>query len=176
MSERIVDRKKAIELVREIAASYIRKNGKPPGILIAVGGTAMALHGVRDESEDVDLYVSVREMESIATEIEASSGYRIDVTSKTNLWGRIDVWDIESDAVMMENMEIEGYYVDLAAISPETLFIVKASSMREKDRNDLSVVLPLTSPEKIMERFASLWTRQDFFVRDESLVNILSKK
>ncbi len=114
-------------------------------------------------------------MESIATEIERSSGYRIDVTSKTNLWGKIDVWDIESDAVMIENLEIEGYYVDLAAISPETLFIVKASSMREKDRNDLSVVLPLTSPEKIMERFASLWTRQDFFVRDESLVNILSE-
>ena len=136
----------------------------------------MALRGLRDESEDIDIFYPDDEFHSIAEEIESRSGYRIDVTSKNNLWGQLKIQDIEQDAQVLESLEIEGFTLDIAAISPETLFVIKSSSMREKDRSDLPLLKQVTSPQEIIARseylLKTLETRQG---REECLANILSE-
>lgn len=168
-------RSETIGLLRSLVERYIQEHGEPPRVLMAVGGSAMILHGLRKESDDADFYSSVREVEEIAMDLSRETGYEIDVTSKKNLWGDLVIPDIESDAVVVEQINVMGYIVDVAALSPEALFVVKASSMREKDRNDLPALLSVTSPDKIMVRFASLWSAQDPYVRDEALVNLVSE-
>ena len=77
---------------------------------------------------------------------------------------------------MLESLEIEGFTLDIAAISPETLFVIKSSSMREKDRSDLPLLKQVTSPQEIIARseylLKTLETRQG---REECLANILSE-
>lgn len=175
MNTDLVNREKALELIKQVAERYIEMNGRPPRILIAVGGTAMALHDLRDESEDVDLFSASRDLEAVCLEFESKTGYRIDVTSKTNIWGDLNIHDIEKSSVVIEQVLVLGHSVDIAAISPETLFVVKASSLRVKDREDLKLIIPVTSPDAILKRFSSLWDKQDSFVRDEALTNIVSE-
>ncbi|MCL4449139.1 MAG: hypothetical protein M1152_05570 [Actinobacteria bacterium] len=60
--------------------------------MIAVGGSAMALHNLRVQSEDI--FSSEDIMAEIAKNIEEQSGVSIDVTSKYNLWGILQIPDI----------------------------------------------------------------------------------
>lgn len=173
--EKKIDRKETVNIIKDVAQRYIEAHGTPPRVLIAVGGSAMILHGLRDDSEDVDLFSNETAVERIALDLEAESGYRVDVTSQKTLWGELNIHDIEQDAVVLENLVLEGYSVDIAAISPETLFVIKSSTMREKDRDDLFLIFPATSPEKIFSRFASLWKSQEISVRSEALINIVSE-
>ncbi len=147
----------------------------PPRTIIVVGGTAMSLRRLRDESEDVDIFYPDDAFRTITEDLERRSGFRIDVTSKNNLWGQLEIHDIEHDAQVVESVDI-GFAVDIAAISPETLFVIKSSSMRDKDRSDLGLLMGVTTPAQIMARaeclLITLETRQD---REEFLGNILSE-
>ena len=171
-----VDREAAIGIIGQMATDYVRSHGRSPKTIVVVGGTAMALRGLRDESEDIDIFYPDDEFHGIAEDIESRSGYRIYVTSKNNLWGQLKILDIEQDAQVLESLEIEGFTVDIAAISPETLFVIKSSSMREKDRDDLPLLIQVTSPQEIIARseylLKTLETRQS---REECLGNILSE-
>ncbi|MHB1287505.1 MAG: hypothetical protein ACYCYP_13315 [Leptospirales bacterium] len=69
----------------------------------------------------------------------------------------------------------KDYEVQVAALSTETLFVIMSSSMREKERDDLSTIMSHTSPEKIMARFAALWLTQKPRVAREALVNIIGE-
>lgn len=55
----------------------------------------MALRRLRDESEDIDIFYPDDALRIIAEDIERRSGFRIDVTSKNNLWGQLRIQDIE---------------------------------------------------------------------------------
>jgi len=172
----LVDRNTAVGIIRELAQAYVEAHGEPPRTIIAVGGTAMSLRRLRDESEDVDIFYPDDAFRTIAEDLERRSGFRIDVTSKNNLWGQLKIHDIDQDAHVVESIDIEGFAVDIAAISPETLFVIKSSSMRDKDRSDLGLLMGVTTPAQIMARaeglLRTLETRQD---REEFLANILSE-
>lgn len=172
---RVVDRENLVDTIRAMVHEYIDRHGMAPRTLIAVGGSAMALHGCRPLSEDIDLYAPEDAFAPIAAEIERESGLRIDVTSKTTLWGVLNIHDIEKDAVVKESVIVDGFVVDIAAISPETLFVIKASTMREKDRDDLPLLINHTSPDRIMVRLESLLKSQDACLFEETLSNVISE-
>lgn len=175
MIEQVVDRDQLILTINSMVHEYVERHGRSPRTLIAVGGSAMSMHGLRSLSEDIDLYSPDDAFAPIAVEIERASGLRIDVTSKTTLWGILNIHDIEKDAVVKESVIIDGFMVDIAAISPETLFVIKASTMRNKDRDDLPLILLHTSPERIMQRLESLLKSQDDRVAEETLLNVISE-
>ena len=172
----LIDHKTAIAIIRELATNYLHVHGSVPSTIIVVGGTAMALRGLRDESEDVDIFHPSDALRVIAEDIEQQSGFRIDVTSKNNLWGELRIRDIEQDAEVVESLEIEGFVVDIAAISPETLFVIKASSMREKDRDDLPLLTAATTQQEVIMRAEYLLnTLETKHMREEFLANIVSE-
>jgi len=171
-----VDREAAIAIIREIATNYVHSHARSPNTIIVVGGTAMALRRLRDESEDIDIFYPDDALRIIAEDIERRSGFRIDVTSKNNLWGQLRIQDIEQDAEVVESIDIEGFAVDIAAISPETLFVIKASSMREKDRDDLPLLTRVTTQQEIITRAEYLLkTLETRHGQEEFLANIVAE-
>ncbi len=171
-----VTRETALLIISDMVFRYIQSHGKPPNTIIAVGGTAMSLRGLRDESEDLDIFYPDAAFLSIARDLEAQSGFAIDVTSKNNLWGQIRVQDIEQDAEVLESLEIEGFTVDVAAISSETLFVIKSCSMRNKDRIDLPLLARATTPQDIISRAEFLLkTVETDANKEEMLANLLSE-
>lgn len=170
-----VDRDHLVGCIKELAARYVHKTGRAPRMLITFGGSAMALHGIRATSEDVDLYAPDPKLLSLARDVERETGYTIDLTNKKNLMGDLVIKDIEEDAEVMERVEVLGQEVDIAAISPETLFVIKANTLREKDRDDLFLILPYTSWPKVIARMATLWSQQPSFEAEVMLSNTLSE-
>ena len=131
---------------------------------------------LREKSLDIDIFHPDDAFTEIAREMEERSGYRIDVTNRRTLWGEIEVLDIESDAEVMETLEIEGFSVDIAAISVETLFVIKASSMRDKDRADLNTLMTATDPAKVMARAEYLIQSLGYhYLKQEILANLLAE-
>ena len=168
-----VDRPTVIRTIRRLYTDYEKCFHRPPRILVAI--TAMALYGFRAISEDIDLYSADPAFQDIASALEHELDLRIDVTHKQNLWGNLHIPDIEQDAHIVERLTLEGFSVDIAAISPETLFVIKASTMREKDRKDLFAIWKSVSPEGIFGRADSLLQSLDIYEAEDVLMNLVSE-
>lgn len=174
----LLDKEDAVQVIQSLYQEYADRHQRLPKMLIAVGGTAMALHGLRPLSEDIDLYSPEDAFSLFAAELERDADIRIDVTSKTTLWNEtLDIRDIESDAQVKENVDIllngEIFHVDIAAISPETLFVIKASTLREKDRYDLPLILEKTTPQKVFQRAEVILRTMDRWEAGEVLHNLV---
>jgi hypothetical protein len=176
---RLLNREDAVCVIQSLYQGYVDHNHRLPRMLIAVGGTAMALHAMRPLSEDIDLYAPEDAFLENAMQLERDTGMRIDVTSKTTLWGDLNVIDIEADAQVKGQVDVVmngvTFHVDIAAISPETLFVIKASTMREKDRDDLPSILQKTSPNKVFQRADTLLRNMDRYIATEIIRNIISE-
>ncbi|MHB1953516.1 MAG: DUF6036 family nucleotidyltransferase [Acidobacteriaceae bacterium] len=174
-----MNRDQTIDLIKTMCRHYAARKGSPPKVVIVVGGTAMVLHGFRPQSEDVDLFATETAMETVAAEIEVQSGIHIDVTRRNTLWGELRIPDIESDAEIVSQVDLNGTIVDIAAISPATLFILKAASLRDKDHADLQKIMPPATPASVLARMAALWPYQTqgrhAEVAHEALVNLVDE-
>jgi hypothetical protein len=164
-----------VECIRDMSARYIAKTGNAPRTLILVGGSALAMHGIRETSDDVDLYSPDPVIVKIARDVEAASGFPVDVTMKKNLWGDLNIYDIEEDALVMKQIKVGGHTVDIAALSVETLFVVKANTFREKDRDDLPGILGKTSIERVLERISNLWKKEPTHEIEIAVSNTISE-
>lgn len=153
------------QIVYLLNQRYLERTGHPARTVILVGGSAMMAHGIKDESKDIDIYCKDEGMIAIAREIEAETGFMIDITSDKDLWNSdIIIHDIEEDAQLSDKFVIKCHYNHdgslfdsrVAAVSPETLFVIKAMSMRDQDRDDMLLLSKKTTPIKIMNRAATL--------------------
>ncbi|MBL8787230.1 MAG: nucleotidyl transferase AbiEii/AbiGii toxin family protein [Deltaproteobacteria bacterium] len=147
--------------VKAIVARLIEASaaaGQPLGEpIVLVGGSAMAAHGVRDESLDVDLYAPSASDEVVhALEVELAARFgapvRIDVTAGENLWGNILLRDIADSPVVAE-IDVVGTRHTLRALSLEDLFLLKLNSSRRKDRDDVALLARHLSVERLIPRF-----------------------
>lgn len=126
--------------------------------IIVVGGTALSAHGIRNLSEDVDLYVQtfsddvVFQVERELIEIYGPA-FKIDVTATENLWGFILLRDIEEHSPTYKMLEVAGQIFTVKALSIEDLFLLKMNAGREKDRQDLPLIAARTTPEALIQRF-----------------------
>jgi hypothetical protein len=172
----LFDKARTLECVKMLAQMYIEATQTPPRVLIAVGGTAMVLRGIRRASEDIDLFSIDPPLIALAAQIEKETGIPIDITTQHTLWGELNIYDIEEDAQILENIPILGHTVKIAAISPETLFVVKSASMRIKDREDLPLLITHASPPAIIRRAFQLYKNQeDPYHAEEMFINVLSE-
>lgn len=94
MSDEMIDKEMAKKLMLNVVKQYHSVTGKIPQVLFVVGGTAMAFHNMREQSEDVDLFFKDLDFEYAVKQVEAETGYRIDVTSEKNLWGDLVIPDL----------------------------------------------------------------------------------
>lgn len=176
MAKATFDKERTVDCVKLLAEMYYENTGEVPRILVAVGGSAMVLRDLRSTSEDVDVFVLDPELVQVARVLEEETGFAVDVTANRNLWGELDIYDIEDDAEVMKNFDLAGHVVSLSAISPETLFVIKASSLREKDKEDLELLMPHVDPKVLMVRVATLFSNQpDPYYAEEMVVNVIGE-
>jgi hypothetical protein len=125
--------------------------------IVLLGGTALAAWQIRDLSHDVDLYMSTIPTESIEhveTELRAVYGpaFRLDVTSGENVWGAILVRDIAESPVVGT---IDGR-IEIRALSPADLFLLKLASGRTRDLADLDLIASRTDAVALVARWNQL--------------------
>ena len=127
-------------------------------VIVMVGGTALAAHGVRALSHDIDLFVktfsedTVFELEHELKQVHGET-FRLDVTATENLWGFILVRDIDENSPVFRNITIDGQAFTIRMLSIETLFLLKLSADRQKDHDDLPLLASRTSPDALIKRF-----------------------
>jgi hypothetical protein len=129
--------------------------------IVFLGGSALAAHGLRTGSNDVDVYtpsVGDASIAQVETEFRARFGrrFRLDVTTVANIWGIIMIPDL-ADAPLVTMLEApSGRPHFIRALRLEDVYILKAASGRERDPDDLPLVAPKTTWEAIVKRFDQL--------------------
>lgn len=152
----------AVGIIEELVRRSVASGRAIDHTIILVGGSALAAHGVRALSEDVDLFARSFSLDVVATleaEERARRGplFKLDATSTENLWGAILVRDIEQDArTLVRALDIGGQRIEIRAIGIETLFLLKVAAGRERDWRDLPLLAAKTSAQAVIARFNTL--------------------
>jgi len=150
----------ALEVIRRLV-EVSEQRGQPFGApIVLVGGSAMAARALRAFSEDVDLWTpqfSDEVVHDVERELRATWGpmVKLDVTSTENLWGPILLRDIAASPIVA-HLDSQHGPVEVRALAIEDLFLLKLSAARTKDLDDLPLLAPRTSAERLIERFNQL--------------------
>ena len=145
-----------LALIGEMARLHLEKHGRIPEMIVAVGGTALAAHGIRPASFDVDLYVP--EVDDDIVDILGERGrkqfgsqFRFDVTPVNTIWGYMAIRDIEASPAFRQ-LQVGTRSVTVRALSLETSYVLKAAAGRTKDLDDLPVIAPHVSLAAVLQR------------------------
>lgn len=131
----------AISALTEIMRRHIARGMTPPGSVVVVGGTALAAHAIRPQSDDMDMYAEGL-VDDIVIEVEKAlkgrfgAAFKIDATAGENLWGDILIRDIGSSPIV-RNIHVGGVIIHVRALTVEDLFLLKLAAGRDKDTQDL---------------------------------------
>src|SRR3546814_18211728 len=96
---RDIDLEEALEVVRDLLERHQRKHGYVPENVVVVGGTALAVHGVRERSLDVDVYIPDADDDIVAQSeengvLKYGPDLKLNVTPCERLWGQLTIRDI----------------------------------------------------------------------------------
>lgn len=153
------------------------EQGRVPPVVVAIGGTAMALHGLRAQSDDVDLYCADHGAGRVARGGFAApppASITVDVSGSTRLWSDLDFGPIGETAQEHGTVVVGGAETELKVLRPETLFLVKANACRDKDLEDLRILGPVVDPESVFARLADIWFLNAPGTREEALYKVVS--
>ena len=136
----------ALNVVGDLLRTHVARLGSDPGLVVLVEGTALAAHGVRATSEDVDLHMPEQD-DAVVAEVAArhapalGPAFRLDVTPSDTLWGRMPVRDIGC-MPMVGEVAAGRFLVPVRALDLATLYVLKAAANRPKDVEDLRAIAP----------------------------------
>jgi len=160
MSNRILDDKAIKNVVQDIFEEAIRRNIELPSCMVLVGGSAMAFNGLR-LSSDVDMYVSEEGQAALLGIVSDlmpkwterfDDDFAIDITTNDYVFSKtIRIADIQQ-ASKLGFAKIGDDTYGYGILDAETIFIAKCCSGREKDIEDLSLIMEHSSVDKIIER------------------------
>ncbi len=156
-----IDYQDALKVIKRLLEVSEERDEPFEEPVVMVGGTAMAAHGFRKESYNVDLYArefSFEVVHQVEQEFKAEyfEHFRIDVTSVENIWGYIMLRDIQ-DSEPDRRIRVGERSITIRKLSPEDLFLLKLDTEREKDREDLPILYEKTNLNRLAKRFNTLW-------------------
>ncbi|EWY38094.1 hypothetical protein N825_15560 [Skermanella stibiiresistens SB22] len=158
--KQLLDLNDALMVLKSVLERISARGGELPKSVVMVGGTALAAHGVRDLSKDVDFY-SKNIDETIIYEVEKEFRqihgrlFKIDVTSSEAIWGRVILKDLEQSP-KFTTMSVGQQDVEVKMLTVEDLFFLKLGADREKDRRDLPGLVDRTTSDALTARFNQL--------------------
>ena len=152
------------EEVKSVVTELIETStlrGEPLGSpIVLLGGSALAAHGAREDSLDVDLYIPafsrdvVHDVES-TLKLRYGPQFRLDVTRTENIWGVVMLRDIAASPIKAE-VVAAGRTHSILALRIEDLFLLKLLADRPKDRPDRALLCGLTTADALISRFNTL--------------------
>lgn len=163
--------------VAELCRACRGAPGGQPSVVVGIGGTAMALHGLRAQSDDVDLYCAGQASARVARggfTTPPPTSITVDVSGSTRLWSDLDFGPIADTEPECASIVVDGTETTLKVLRPETLFIVKANACRDKDLADLQILGPAVDPADVFARLADIWFLNAPGAREEALYKVIS--
>lgn len=151
----------SLNIIKELVAR-VHAAGQPISpTIVLVGGNALAFHGIRKMSEDVDAFIASfppQVVEELEADLQKVFGplFKLDVTPTENLWGNFLIRDIEQNSCLAEIFEVGGQTYQVRALTIEDLLIAKLDSERQKDKNDLAGLARHTTADALIARFNKL--------------------
>ncbi len=122
-----------LEVVRRLVEVSERQGAALGDFAVLVGGSAMAAHGIRAGSRDVEVYTPVV-AEAAVAQVEAEyrarfgSEFPLDVTTVENVWGLVMIRDIAEAPLVAEIETATGRRFAVRTLAVEDLFVLKVAS------------------------------------------------
>lgn len=135
--------------------AYLRKTDaeiKAPITLIAVGGTAMTLLGLKDTTKDVDFCTGTKKDYDIIKAIIEKSDSRI----RVDLFREGYIFSVqlpENYARLARPVKTSFGNVKLKTLHPMDLIISKTDRLNERDIEDIEVLIKSVNKAKLQQRY-----------------------
>ena len=146
----------AVEVLKDLASEHYRTTHRHLDSIVVIGGTALAARGVRDRSDDIDIFA--RDIDdaviekTVARQIKRfGPRFKIDATPSNTIWGTIALLDIETSPEVT-TIATDGRMLRIQALTVETLYLVKSAANRAKDRPDVRALAGKTTYEALLKR------------------------
>lgn len=105
-------------------------------IIVAVGGTAMTLLGLKPSTKDVDFCLNSKD-EKVFRKLSADSKFKVDLFKD----GYIFSEQLPEDYIKKSNkIKINFVNLDLRILSPVDIIITKTARLNERDEEDISTL------------------------------------
>ena len=125
----------------------VDKNLKKHILVVAVGGTAMTLLGLKSSTVDVDFCVNSKDKEELEAAI--SGTFKVDIFVD----GYIFSEQLPDDYMSKAKEIIEMKNITLKALSPTDIIITKAARLNARDEEDIEALAKHVDKEILVKRF-----------------------
>ena len=125
----------------------VDKNLKKHILVVAVGGTAMTLLGLKSSTVDVDFCVNSEDKEELEAAI--SGTFKVDIFVD----GYIFSEQLPDDYMSKAKEIIEMKNITLKALSPTDIIITKAARLNARDEEDIEALAKHVDKEILVKRF-----------------------
>lgn len=115
--------------------------------IVAVGGTAMTLLGLKPSTLDVDLCISSEDEKNFERSLDKN--FKVDIFTD----GFIFSEQLPSDYVEKSKEILELKNISLKALSPLDIIITKAARLNARDEEDIRALAKYVKKEDLMKRF-----------------------
>ena len=109
------------------------KNLERPIEIIAVGGTAMTLLGIKTSTIDIDFEVKPEDFPVLKTALNIPHGYRIDVFTNGLIFSQQLPGDYREKSISIKNFK----NIRLLALHPIDIVVTKIGRLNERDKEDI---------------------------------------
>lgn len=152
----MLDKNDLIERIK-----YVGNNTDANFDAVAVGGTSLILHGLKQQTRDVDFIIERGDMEKFASKYKEKYGEIIHLALPCTCFALYMPADYFSQTT---NFGTYGH-VNLHALSIDDTIITKATRLNDRDRNDLNMCRYIDA-DNIIKRLA------DFELKTEHHKNV----
>ena len=133
------------ELLKWIRGADKRLNKKIT--IVAVGGTAMTLLGLKPSTIDIDLCINSKYKKYFEKALDKK--FKVDIFTD----GFIFSEQLPSDYGEKSKDILELKNIILKALSPADIIITKAARLNARDEEDIGILARYVKKEELMERF-----------------------
>ncbi len=125
----------------------IDKRLKKKITIVAVGGTAMTLLGLKPSTIDIDLCINSKDKKELEKALDKK--FRVDIFTD----GFIFSEQLPSDYVKKSKEILELKHLMLKALSPVDIVITKAARLNARDEEDIGALAKYVEKDELIKRF-----------------------
>lgn len=118
--------------------------------IVAVGGTAMTLLGLKPSTIDIDLCVTAKD--KLKLESTAGKKFRVDFFTDGYIFSEQlpeDYVEKAKEILALKNLVVK-------ALSPVDIIITKAARLNARDEEDIKSLVKFVAREELIERFSQV--------------------
>ena len=138
----MIDKTHLLEWVKGIDKRLVRKIN-----LVAVGGTAMTLLGLKPSTRDVDFCIASEDKRDFEKALD--DAFRVDIFTDGYIFSEQlpdDYLEISKDILRLRNIKLRALsYVDIV--------VTKAARLNARDEEDIKAVAKFVSKDELIKRF-----------------------